>query len=111
MDDTFRGTSSPVYAAGEHALSEGYSGAALKVTLGGIDDAVVHGMSGGWRHSFALSAPAAVTLSFRDKVTQAANYEEDELSEMLVTIDGLQPGLGGTDYVVRLVGDGNGARR
>ena len=108
VDDAFRGSSSPSYASGMHVLSGGFSGGGLKVVVGGVDDQIVSAMSGGWRRTFSLPEPAEVSLSFRYRLTQFPNYEGDEFSEALVAVDALQPGTGGTDYIVRLVGDGNG---
>jgi glucose/arabinose dehydrogenase/chitodextrinase len=108
LDDAFRGTTKAAYASGGWSAAEGFAGGGLKITLGGINDTPVLGMSGGWRRTFALSAAAPVMLSFRYQLTQSANYESDEISEMLVRVDSLQPGTGGTDYVARLVGNGNG---
>jgi hypothetical protein len=107
-DDSFRGTAQPGYASGVRSAAEGFSGGSLKVTLGGIDDTIINGMSGGWRRTFSLPSPAAVTLSFRYLLTQTSEYETDELSEVIVRLDALQPGTGGADYVARIVGDGNG---
>jgi hypothetical protein len=65
-------------------------------------------MSGGWQRSFTLDSAAAVTLTFRYKLTQSPEYESDEFSEMLVRLDAQQPGTAGTDYVARILGNGNG---
>jgi hypothetical protein len=108
-DDAFRGTTQPAYASGVRVTSGGFTGGALRVRLGGVDDADINNMSGGWRRSFnILNAPTAVTLTFRINVTQTANYESNERSEGLVSIDGRLVGLGGTDRVAQVVGDGNG---
>ncbi len=100
VDDPFRGTDNPAYASGERiAINNDFK---LLVDLGGIDNSTVLGLSGGWRQSFELSQPATVTLSFSYRLTQLPNYEADERSELLVSID---------DTVLRvasLSGNGNG---
>ena len=48
-------------------------------------------MSGGWRWNFDVATPMPVALSFRYKLTQAPNYEADEFSEAIVTVDALSP--------------------
>jgi hypothetical protein len=101
-DDGFRGTSEPTYASG------GWTGGALQVILGGIDDNQILGMSGGWTESFPLDSSDEVTVSFRYRLTLAAGYETDEYGEVLVTLDAAPLGTGGFDYVARLSGDGNG---
>jgi hypothetical protein len=109
VDDAFRGTTQPAYATGSHVPSGGFTGGALLVRLGGVDDAVVVGMSGGVQRSFAVTtAPTSVRVTFRVNLTQAANYESDEVSDALFSIDGQLLGLGGTDRLARITGDGNG---
>ena len=49
-----------------------------------------------------------VLVSFRYNLTQTPDYESDESSEVIVTVDALQPGVGGNDYVARVAGNGNG---
>ncbi len=108
LDDTFRGTSQPTYASGSYDPSGGFDGGGFVITLGGIDGADIVGMSGGASGSFALAADAAVTLSFRYNLTMTQDYEADEFGEVLVSVDGVQYGTGGNDYVAQLVGNGNG---
>ena len=104
MDDTFRGSNQPSYANGVHLTSGGFTGGGLEITLGGIDNADILNMSGGWEHNFSLSEASSITLSFRYNLTQASDYESDELSQVLVSIDG---NLVGTS-VAQIVGNGNG---
>ena len=108
QDDAFRGTAQPAYASGVHLLTGGFSGGALKVELGNLDNTTVINMSGGWSRAFALAAPASLTLSFRYNLAQTANYEADEFSQMLVSLDGQLFGTAPNDYVARVVGDGDG---
>jgi hypothetical protein len=109
QDDTFRGTSQPAYASGTRVASGGFSGGALRVRLGNVDDADIVGMSGGWRRTFTLAEPAKVTLTFRYNLIQTANYESDEISEINATLDGAPLGaVPGADYFVRIAGDGEG---
>ena len=65
-------------------------------------------MSGGWRRSFSLATAQRVSVSLRYNLTQAANYESDEFSEMLFAIDGTLVGTCGVDVLARIVGNGNG---
>ncbi len=107
-DDVFRFTNRPGYADGEQVASGGRTGGALQVTLGGKDQAIIDGMSGGWQRSFNLAAPSELTLSLWYKLTQSAYYEADELSEVLVSLDGALYGLTPTEYVAQMAGNGNG---
>ena len=108
-DDTFRGTTQPGYASGSHVTSGGASGGALRVRLGGIDNNDITGMSGGWRRTFTLAEPAKVTLAFKYKVVQTPNYEADEFSQIMATIDGQPLGhFPGADHFVNIAGDGDG---
>src|SRR5262249_47973786 len=67
------------------------------------DDADILNMSGGWRRSFNLSSPRALSLSFDFNMTQTPDYESDEFSETLVQIDN-QPIIN----IARVTGNGNG---
>jgi hypothetical protein len=108
-DDAFRNTSQPAYASGTHVTQGGFSGGALRVSLGGIDGADILGMSGAWTRSFVLGAPSSsTTLSLRVQVTQTPEYEADEISQGLVGVDGVLRGVPPRDSVAEVAGDGNG---
>ncbi len=108
VDDPFRGTSAPGYADGSQIDSGGFSGGALQVILGDIDDADIFGMSGGWQQSFNLIEPTAVVVSFRYNLIQAPDYESDELSQVLLGFNGTLFGQGAGGFVAQIVGNGNG---
>ena len=109
FDDTFRSTSEPNYAAGGRLASGGFSGGALQVIVGGIDTATVLGMSGGFQRNITLNEPVdAVFVSFRYNLTQASDYESDEYSQALMSINGTLYGQGLDDYVAQITGNGNG---
>jgi hypothetical protein len=93
VDNAFRGTNQPAYASGTRITSGGFRGGALRVSLGGIDNRSVSGMSGGWRTSFSLSAPSRVVLSFRAQLSQTSDYESDERSQLLVSLNGALHGV------------------
>ncbi|WP_373498629.1 malectin domain-containing carbohydrate-binding protein [Desulfococcus sp.] len=104
-DDLFRGTSRPVYASGSYAGSGGYGGGGLKVTLGGVDAKwIVNGMSGGWKKTFDVVQEGAVAISLKYRLTIAGEYEADEFSQMLVSVDGKLIGTDGRDYLLELRG-------
>ncbi|MFQ6027557.1 MAG: VWA domain-containing protein, partial [Dehalococcoidia bacterium] len=107
-EDAFRGTSQPDYADGDWDSAGGYSGGGLRVDLGGVDNTVVNDMSGGWRKTFYLASQEEVVLSFDYQMTQSEDYSTNEYSEVLVTVDAMQPGAGVNDYVERIYGDGDG---
>lgn len=106
-DDTFRGTSKPAYASGDWSATGGDVGGRLRVKLGGLDNATINGMSGGWRTSFSLNQPQRVIVSVRYNLTQSSEYESDEYSDALLSVDGVLYGQGG-DSLARITGDGNG---
>ncbi|WP_193369439.1 Calx-beta domain-containing protein [Pelagibius marinus] len=76
---------------------------ALRVDLGGGSNTTVTDMSGGWTTSFTLDTESEVSLSFLYELTQSEQYEADEYSQLLVSIDGGAPIL-----VDSLTGNGNG---
>ena len=108
VDDTFRGTGEPDYADGVRVPAGGVSGGALQVLLGNVDDDDIDGMSGGWEREFTLTEPTFVTLRFSYNLTQSADYEADEFSEVLVALDGVLQGQNGNDFIARITGNGNG---
>ncbi len=113
VDDAFDGTAAPAYASGAHGASAGRNGGGVAVALGGIDGTTVTGMSGGWRRTFTTAAAASLVLSFRYNMTQSAEYEADELSRVMATLDGVERGLPPNTtppnvYVDQVVGNGNG---
>jgi hypothetical protein len=106
QDDAFRGTAQPTYASGGRLATGGVSGGALGVSLGGIDDNDITNMSGGWRIGFNLASAGPVSVSFAYKLTQTAEYESDERSQVLAAVDGAPLGTAGV--VAEVVGNGNG---
>ena len=80
----------------------------MQVKLGGIDNLNIHGISGGWSRSFTLDSPQKVSVSFRFKLTQSAEYEGDEFSETLVAINDTVIGTEVNGTLVRIFGDGDG---
>lgn len=111
QDDLFRSTNQPAYADGAHSPSGGRGGGgALQVNLGNVDSFIIHGLSGGWQRTFTLGAPAELTLSLWHKLSQSPDYERDEYSQVLVSLDGALYGTPPHDYVVQIAGNGNGGR-
>ena len=86
----------------------GFTGGALRVSLGGIDAATILNMSGGWSRSFDLPRSGRLRLSLQVRLTQTAEYEADELSQTLVSLDGALAGVSPDDFVAQIAGDGNG---
>jgi hypothetical protein len=107
-DDSFYGTSQPGYAAGAHVPAGGYNGGGLQVGLGGTDDLIVDGISGGWSRDFTLASPGPVSVLFRFKLTQSPDYEDEECSQALVSVDGALYGSGNAQHVAQICGNGNG---
>jgi K319L-like, PKD domain len=108
VDDAFRNSSQPSYADGERIDSGGFIGGGLQIILAGIDSTDILDMSSGWQQEFALSIPTEVVLSFRYKLTQTPDYENDELSQLLVSVDHILYGEASNDYVAQIRGNGNG---
>jgi hypothetical protein len=108
VDDAFRGTALPQYAVGTYNPTDGVSGGALEVVLGGVDGKDVERLSGGWRRSFTLPTATDVTLAFRYHLSVSAGMDTDEYGEVLVAVDGQLLGAAGQDYVARLYGKSTG---
>ena len=108
LDNTFKGTTQSNYASGSWVASGGFTGGALRVNVGGVDKNAITGMSGGWRRAFALAAPATVTLSFRYNMNQGSDYESDDISQVLASVNGVLKSAGVGDWIAQLNGNGNG---
>ncbi len=106
-DDVFRNTAASFYSSGFLLPNQGLQGGGLSVFLGSRDNTDVFGMSGGWARSFDLQAAASVSVTLRVNLAQASDYEPDEFSEALLSIDGVLAGPSG-GVLTRLTGDGNG---
>jgi Ca2+-binding RTX toxin-like protein len=107
-DDSFRGTAAPGYADGARIGAGGFSGGALRVYLGGLDNVVVNGMSGGWERQITLAEAGEVSVSFRYQLTHSGHHENDEYAEVMMSVDGVLYGSGANDYIQRITGDGDG---
>ncbi len=103
--DLFRGTNQPNYSGGVWTSNRGLDGGGLLIALGGIDGQTISGISGGWRLDFTVPQSANVTLSFSYKMNLEPKYENDEYSEVLVSLDALLHGQGGNEYIARIFGD------
>ena len=108
QDDAFRGTNQAAYANGMRANSGCKSGGCLRVVMGGIDNEIILGISGGWTRSFTLASASDVRISFWYHLSQSPDYDLDEFSQMLVSLDGVLFGQGMSDYVLQINGNGNG---
>lgn len=106
VDDPFLNTNQEAYASGSYLPSGGFSGGALQVNLGGIDEAEIENMSGGWRRDFTVTEPGKLVLSFRYNLTQSEDYERNELSQVLVTVNGELFGQAPNNYVSQVSGNG-----
>ena len=102
MDDLFLNTEQPVYASGTHETAGGNPVGALRVTVGGIESAVITDMSGGWQTQLEPAAPAIVTVSFSYNLTQSPGYEDDEFSQVLFAVDGTLYGEGSNQHVAQI---------
>ncbi|MEQ8356064.1 MAG: hypothetical protein RH942_11050, partial [Kiloniellaceae bacterium] len=96
-DGVFGGANPQADASGN------WSNGSLALDLGGGANSLVSDMSGGWQTDFVLAADMDVALSFSYEMILASDYESDEYSQVLVSIDGGTPIL-----IDELIGDGNG---
>jgi len=88
VDDTFRGTSRPLYAAGDHATTGGFAGGGVHVVVGNVDGATISGMSGGWRRTFTLNTTGTVRVSLKYRLVVDLSYDTGECGQALVALDG-----------------------
>ena len=111
LDDLFRDTDQPAFADGGRVTSGGEGNTpALRMELGGIngDDVFDPGMSGGFEASFTLTQATELNLRFFYRLDMSGSYEDDEFSEVLVSLtNGTTElfGRDGNEFVARLTGD------
>ncbi|MDP7134172.1 MAG: hypothetical protein QF437_26975, partial [Planctomycetota bacterium] len=105
--DAFRKTRQPNYASGEW-IKAGKEGGALRIMLGGVDKETVENMSAGWRRPFNLDKPAKLALMVRCMLRQSPQYEQDEYSEVMISLGGKSLVVAAKDYFERITGDGKG---
>ena len=74
--------------------------------MGGLDDADVRDISGGFVRSFTLEQDAEISLTFRYHLRIDQDYEADEFAAVLASVDGRL--LGQDGEIDRLQGDGDG---
>jgi len=106
-DDTFRGSSEPVYADGSFDNNAGDSGGGLQVELGGIDNNNIDDISGGFSIDFNVPDDATGSLTFSYRLDQATPFENNEFAEVLASVDGNLFGTDGNDYVDQVAGGGD----
>jgi hypothetical protein len=102
--NAFRNSNSnPKYATGQNTSQY------VVVKLGGLDDNDIYNITGGWQRSFNLSRASNVTIELKYQLEQTSEYEDDEYSHALCSVDGTLRGKNSTvDYLDQVRGDGNG---
>jgi VCBS repeat-containing protein len=104
------------FSAPSHSSNTGRNTTgALRVQMGNVFNFGGGGtaVSGGWRKTFNLAAPATVTLSFWSRLMSGADYDAGEYQEVLCDVDGTQFGEAHPPTSQHLsvqyqVGNGNG---
>jgi hypothetical protein len=108
FDDTFLSTNAGTYESGAQGLAIGFGASGgLRVILGGINNSAVSGMSGGWSHDITLSGSEDVTVTFRYDLSPSPNYESNEYSQVMLSVDGTLYGTNGQNYISRISGGGD----
>ena len=115
VDDAFFGTANPTYSAQTYAATGGFNATgALRLQMGNvIPIGGSQAVSGAWRTTFTLAAPATVALGFRHRLISGQDYDNGEYQELICDVDGTQYGTTtapSTHLAVSYqVGNGNGS--
>jgi VCBS repeat-containing protein len=114
VDDAFFGTNQPNFSTQNHVPTGGFNGTGgLRVQMGNVfafggSSAV----SGAWRRTFTLAAPANLELTFRYRMLCGRDYEAAEFQEVICDVNGTQYGTvtapSNHPSVELAVGNGNG---
>jgi ribosomal protein S24E len=75
--------------------------------LGGINDNDIHNMSGGWSRQFNLLRRSDIVIKIVFQLEIASNFEFNEISQVLCSIDGTLASNGTVSYLAQLFGDGD----
>lgn len=105
-DDVF-GTSAAAYASGAYLPTGGFTNGGLQVTLGGINDSDIFGMSGAFERQFTMPAAGNVEVELRYRLTESGAYEQTEFTQALVSVDGQRLGPDFGEFVAQIQGNGN----
>ena len=86
----------PQFTSGEQGADS------LQTLVGGVNNSDVLDMRGSWERLCTLAEPTQVTLNVQASLSQAADYEADEVSQIGVTVNGT------STVLASFTGDGNG---
>ena len=86
----------PAYTSG--SVSNG----SLNVAVGGVDNADITNMEGAWRGQCESDGSGPVTIRVNGSLSQTADYESNEFSEIAVRVNG------NTTVLATITGNGNG---
>ena len=94
VDDAFFATNNPAFSAQTYVGAGGFNGTgALRVQMGSVAVGAVSQMvSGAWRRTFTLAAPATVSLGFRHRLISGQDYDTGEYQELICAVNGTQYG-------------------
>ncbi|MEM8571258.1 MAG: CAP domain-containing protein [Pseudomonadota bacterium] len=106
-DDLFGDGNSGKYARGKYREDKGEDGA-LKIRLGGKDDADISDMSGGWTKSFEVDEAGTAEVTIRYKMTASGGLDSGEYGELRLAFDGQTYGKNGKDHVAKVKGGDGG---
>ena len=113
LDDAFRGTNQPAWAAGYYSGSGGQSGGGAVLPTTGYNpfsNSSVSNMSSGIQRVFSVpSGATAVRVQVTYDLVLTRSSESNEYAEALLSVDGVLYGNGGDDYLVRLYGPSGGS--
>ncbi len=114
LADAFFGTANAVYSAQTYAATGGFNATGgLRVQMGNVfPTGGSQAVSGAWRTTFTLAAPATISLGFRHRLISGQDYDNNEYQELICDVDGTQYGTAtspSTHLAVSYqVGNGNG---
>ncbi|MEM7621899.1 MAG: DUF1800 family protein [Planctomycetota bacterium] len=107
VDDLFRGTNQPAYAAGSWMPNIGNPGGALHAIVGGIDGADIENMSSGFVRRFEATAGDSVRIAFDYRFVHHLEHENNEFAEALVAFNGVLLGDGVNGEIAAFAGGGD----
>ena len=103
------GTNRPDLSQGSFDPTGGFSGGALRARTGPGEGGNNSGnLSSGWTREISLTEATDLEISLRYRLTMGEGFETDEWGGAWLQIAGIFFGNDGSDYLVRMTGNGNG---
>jgi hypothetical protein len=106
LRNTFYGTSSPAQYLDGGTETTSDNRDVIYIRLGGIDNSTIIGLSAGWSYRFTLPRRSNLTISILFELEVRQEFEAEEITDVLCSLDDQILLNGEVEYLARLSGNG-----